>query len=139
MSKKTVKQEVKIETTYGTMTFKSWPEAFKFVETIASWAGFTEKTRPTSVEQAVEYHLAYVEGGFPEVRRVMRERRERERVIVEREHIRSEYGSRGCHSCHGGCIGCGGHGGLPRELWGMPPSVIEKEWARRMSMGWLGW
>ncbi len=143
MSKKTVKREVEIETTYGTMTFKTRAEAFKFVETIASWAGFTKKTRPTSVEQAVEYHLAYVEGGFPEVRRVMRERRERERV----KSLSWFYGERpsggwiGERSSHGygsqGCYGC--HGGLPRELWGMPPAVIEKEWARRMSMGYYGW
>lgn len=111
MSKKTVKQEFTIETRYGSMTFESSPEAYKFLETIATWSGFTEETRPTSVQQAVEYHLAYVEGGFAEVRHVMRERER-----IEREA-----------------------GGLPRELWGMPPSVIEKEWARRMSMGYLGW
>lgn len=114
MSKKTVQ----IKTRYGTMTFKSWIEAYEFRETIATWSGFTEETRPTRVEEAVEYHLAYVEGGFAEVRHVMRER---ERVIAEQARSRQE------------------HGGLPRELWGMPQSVIEEEWARRMRMGYYGW
>ncbi len=114
MSKKTVK----IETRYGTMTFKTWPEAYEFRETIATWTGFTEETRPTRVEEAVEYHLAYVEGGFAEVRHVMRER---EREIAERKRIERE------------------SGGLPRELWGMPAEVIQAEWDKRMRAGWLGW
>ncbi len=111
-------KKIKIETRYGTMTFKTWIEGYEFVGTIATWSGFTEETRPTSVEQAVEYHLAYVEGGFAEVRHVMRER---EREIAERTRIERE------------------SGGLPRELRGMPAEVIQAEWDRRMRMGWLGW
>jgi hypothetical protein len=104
-------KQVKIETRYGTMKFATWIEAYEFRDVIATWTGFTAATRPTSVEQAVEYHLAYVEGGVAEVRHVMR----------ERERIKREAG------------------GLPRELWGMPPEVIQAEWEKRMRAGWLGW
>ena len=114
MSKKTVK----IETTYGSMTFKSWPEAYKFLETIATWSGFTEATQPKTVEHAVAYHLAYVEGGFAEVRALMRETEmiQQQRRIIEKMT-----------------------GGLPPELIGQPPHVIQAEWDRRMRMGWYGW
>ena len=114
MSKKTVR----IETRYGTMTFKTWIEAYEFRKIIATWSGFTEETRPTRVEEAVEYHLAYVEGGVAEVRHVMRMR---ELEIAERKRTERE------------------RGGLPRELWGMPPEVIQAEWEKRMRAGWLGW
>ncbi len=74
---------VKIETRYGTMEFATWPEAYMFRDIIATWAGFTEETKPVRVEAAVEYHLAYCEGGFAEVRAVQREV---ERKIAEAEH-----------------------------------------------------
>ncbi len=114
MSKKTVK----IETRYGSMTFKTWPEAYEFREIIATWSGFTEATQPKTVEHAVAYHLAYVEGGFAEVRALMRETEmiQQQRRIIEKMT-----------------------GGLPPELIGQPPHVIQAEWDRRMRMGWLGW
>jgi hypothetical protein len=75
---------VKIETRYGTMEFKSWPKAHEFKEIIRTWTGFTEESRPVTVEQAVEYHLAYCEGGFAEVRAVQREV-ERKLAEIQRE------------------------------------------------------
>jgi hypothetical protein len=112
---------VKIETRYGMMEFATWPEAYEFRDVIATWTGFTEETKPVRVEAAVEYHLAYREGGFAEVRHVMREC---ERKIAEARREELEFEA---------------HGGMPRELWGAPPEVIAREWKRRMEAGWLGW
>jgi hypothetical protein len=75
---------VVIKTRYGTMEFKSWPKAYEFREIIKTWSGFTEETRPVTAEQAVEYHLAYCEGGFAEVRAVQREV-ERKFAEIQRE------------------------------------------------------
>jgi len=84
-------KKIKIETRYGTMTFKSWIEGYEFRDTIATWSGFTEETRPTRVEEAVEYHLAYVEGGVAEVRHVMREREREIRETAARELEEKSY------------------------------------------------
>lgn len=109
---------IKFETRYGTMAFKTYIEGYEFRETIATWSGFTEETRPTRIEEAVEYHLAYVEGGFAEVRHVMRER---ERKIEESRRLEREAE------------------GIPFELRGLPPEVISAEWEKRMRAGWYGW
>lgn len=109
---------ITIETVYGSMTFPSWIKAYEFREIIATWPGFTEQTRPTLVEQAVAYHLAYCEGGFAEVRALMRETE----MIQQQLRIIEKMTS-----------------GLPSELIGQPPAVIKAEWERRMRAGWYGW
>jgi hypothetical protein len=116
-----------VETRYGTMKFTATETesahevGYRFREIIKTWAGFTEETRPVRIEEAVEYHLAYVEGGVEEVRHVMREREAEIRARKAREAEIERMG------------------GMPRELWGMPKEVIEAEWAKRMKMGWYGW
>lgn len=69
---KTRKEPVSIETRYGWMEFKSLEEAAEFKKTICSWEGFTVETAPSTIAEAVEYHLAYVKGGVAEVFAVIR-------------------------------------------------------------------
>lgn len=73
MSRKST-ETVTVRTMYGTMEFESFAACEQFRKTIASWEGFTRSTAPQSGHEAVEYHLAYVAGGFPEVYAVIRHR-----------------------------------------------------------------
>lgn len=60
-------------TKYGEMTFYSFYEADEFLKAIRSWKGFggVSRPKPKTWKEAVEYHLAYVHGGFAEVEKVM--------------------------------------------------------------------
>jgi hypothetical protein len=68
-----------VETTRGTMKFKTQKQAYDFFCTIGTWGEFRAREEgwramPCSLTQAVEYHLAYTQGGFEEVEKVYAER-----------------------------------------------------------------
>lgn len=65
-----------VETIYGTMEFADLAEGFVFRETVCAQPWFPHEERPRNVQQAVEMHLAYQEGGITEVRALLRERRQ---------------------------------------------------------------
>jgi hypothetical protein len=69
------KAGTKIKTPYGSMKFKSKKEAWEFYDAIRSWGEFKTRpegwrAQPLGLTAAVEYHLAYVTGGFAEVEKV---------------------------------------------------------------------
>ena len=57
---------VKIESSRGSMSFRSHAASWEFTTKIEQWAGFPTSQWLTR-EEAVEYHLAYCEGGVPAV------------------------------------------------------------------------
>ena len=57
---------VKITGTKGSMSFRSHVAAWEFATKIEQWQGFATKQMLTR-EEAVDYHLAYSEGGVPAV------------------------------------------------------------------------
>lgn len=83
MSRKIKSEPVSIESRYGWMEFKSAQEAAEFKKIICSWEGFTVETAPSTVQEAVEYHLAYEKGGVAEVYAVIR----------HKEHLEAMYES----------------------------------------------
>lgn len=83
MSRKIKSESFSIETRYGWMEFKSAEEGAEFKKIICSWEGFTVETAPSSLKEAVEYHLAYTKGGFAEVYAVIR----------HKEHLKEMYES----------------------------------------------
>lgn len=70
-------EPVAYETMYGWMEFPSLKKAEEFKKIICSWEGFTVETAPSTIEEAVEFHLAYTKGGVSEVYAVIRAKRER--------------------------------------------------------------
>lgn len=70
------------ETVYGTMEFACFNEAEEFKKAICSWEGFTATTCPNTVQEAVEYHLAYKKGGTYEVYALIREKQAELRAAV---------------------------------------------------------
>lgn len=83
MTRKIKSEPVSIETRYGWMEFKSQEEAAEFKKIICSWEGFTVETAPSTIQEAVEYHLAYEKGGVQEVYAVIR----------HKEHLKAMYES----------------------------------------------
>lgn len=65
-------EPIAVETRYGWMEFKSAKAAAEFKKAICSWEGFTVETAPNTLEEAVEFHLAYERGGVAEVLAVIR-------------------------------------------------------------------
>lgn len=72
MSRKIKSESFSIETRYGWMEFKGEKEAAEFKKAICSWEGFTVETAPSTLKEAVEFHLAYEKGGVSEVYAVIR-------------------------------------------------------------------
>lgn len=72
MSRKIKSEPIAVETRYGWMEFKSAEEGAEFKKIICSWEGFTAETAPNTLEEAVEFHLAYTKGGVAEVYAVIR-------------------------------------------------------------------
>ena len=67
-----------VQTPRGTMKFKTQKEAYDFFCTIGTWREFRTREEgwramPCSLTQAVEYHLAYTQGGFEEVEKIYAE------------------------------------------------------------------
>jgi len=87
---KRVRASIPCQTKYGEMTFYSFYEADEFLKTIRSWKGFggVSRPKPKTWEEAVEYHLAYVHGGFAEVEKMMQviKARRAEARAKERAH-----------------------------------------------------
>ena len=85
MTRRTKQEPVAFETMYGWMEFKSQEEAAEFKKIICSWEGFTVETAPSTIKEAVEFHLAYTKAGVSEVYAVIRAKQERaERAAAER-------------------------------------------------------
>ena len=57
---------VEIKGTKGSMKFRSHMAGWEFTTKIEQWPGFATKQMLTR-EEAVDYHLAYCEGGVPAV------------------------------------------------------------------------
>lgn len=84
MTRKTKREPIAVETRYGWMEFKGEKEAAEFKKAICSWEGFTVETAPSTLHEAVEFHLAYEKGGVAEVYAVIRHK-EHLREIRESE------------------------------------------------------
>ncbi len=69
---------VKITGTKGSMSFRSHMAAWEFATKIEQWPGFATKQMLTR-EEAVDYHLAYCEGGVPAVLAL-------EQILITRKH-----------------------------------------------------
>lgn len=74
MARKIKSELVSVESRYGWMEFESMAKALEFRRIICTWAGFTADTAPSTVAEAVEYHMAYCAGGVAEVYAAMRHR-----------------------------------------------------------------
>ena len=80
---------VKITSPRGSMSFRSHMAAWEFTTKIEQWPGFSTRQLLTR-EEAVEYHLAYCEGGIPAVLAVEAERTARLQAEALREaHLKS--------------------------------------------------
>lgn len=82
MTRKTT--PIAVETRYGWMEFASEKKAAEFKKAICSWEGFTVETAPSTLKEAVEFHLAYEKGGVAEVYAVIRHK-EQMRAMAETE------------------------------------------------------
>lgn len=69
---------VEIKGTKGSMKFRSHMAAWEFATKIEQWPGFATKQMLTR-EEAVDYHLAYCEGGVPAVLAL-------EQILITRKH-----------------------------------------------------
>ena len=85
-----------VETTRGTMKFKTQKEAYEFFCTIREWREFHTREEgyramPHDLTTAVEYHLAYMEGGFEEVEKIYEARVAKSRIREKEEKEAKEY------------------------------------------------
>lgn len=85
-----------VETPRGTMKFKTQKEAYEFLCTIRGWGEFSTREEgyramPYSLTTAVEYQLAYEQGGFEEVEKIFAERVAKSRAREKEERAAKEY------------------------------------------------
>lgn len=84
-----------VETTRGTMKFKTQKQAYEFFCTIREWREFHTREEgwramPHSLTTAVEYHLAYTTGGFEEVEKIYEARVIKSRIREKEEAAAKE-------------------------------------------------